>query len=135
MKKTIFTILILLIAAIALSACGTGSSEAKLSVDMKDFTFTPAEVSVPANSEVTLDLSNSGTLEHEWVILNQGEQISAPFNDDDEEKIFWEAELAPGADETFTFTAPSEPGEYTLVCGTAGHFEAGMIGKLTVTEP
>jgi uncharacterized cupredoxin-like copper-binding protein len=33
---------------------------------------------------------------------------------------------------TGIFTAPTDPGEYQIVCGTPGHFMSGMVGKLTV---
>lgn len=37
-----------------------------------------------------------------------------------------------GASATVVFTAPSVPGEYEVVCGVAGHIEAGMVGHLVV---
>ncbi|HSB91209.1 MAG TPA: hypothetical protein VLD63_14425 [Anaerolineales bacterium] len=37
-----------------------------------------------------------------------------------------------GASATVVFTAPSVPGEYEVVCGGAGHIEAGMVGHLVV---
>ncbi len=41
-------------------------------------------------------------------------------------------EAQPGATKTETFTAPSEPGTYTIVCGISGHLENGMEATLTV---
>jgi uncharacterized cupredoxin-like copper-binding protein len=73
-------------------------------------------------------------LEHEWVLMNKGTQASAPFDESDEANIYWEQELDAGQSGTYTFTVPQEPGEYQVVCGTAGHLEAGMLGVLTV-EP
>ena len=34
--------------------------------------------------------------------------------------------------ETVTFTAPTEPGEYQVVCGIEGYLEGGMLGELVV---
>ena len=55
-----------------------------------------------------------------------------PFDDDDEEKVDWEVEAEGGETVVGTFTAPSEPGTYTIVCGAPAHLESGMMGTLTV---
>lgn len=135
MIKRVLLISIMVLAAVLMTACGSGTKKVEIDVDMKEFGFDPAEVTVPAGAEVTLNLTNSGTLDHEWVIISLGEKATAPFDDDDEDRIFWEKELAPGETESVTFTAPSDPGEYELVCGTPGHMEAGMVGTLTVAQP
>lgn len=105
-----------------------------LKVEFSDFKFTPDKFTVPAGKEITIQVSNVGAVEHEFVIMKKGIEVSAPFNDDDEGNIFWEVELGIGGSETPTFTAPSEPGEYQISCGTPGHHEAGMIGKLIVVQ-
>jgi uncharacterized cupredoxin-like copper-binding protein len=122
---------IIVMAALVLSACG-GPKKAEYSVEMKDFSFTPDTATVPAGGEVTLNLKNSGTLEHEYVIIKKGQEVTLPFDDDDEAKVYWEHELAAGESATVTYTAPTEPGEYTVVCGTPGHLEQHMMGKLIV---
>ncbi|MEW6241817.1 MAG: plastocyanin/azurin family copper-binding protein, partial [Chloroflexota bacterium] len=78
---------------------------------------------------------NSGAVVHEFVIMKLGTTVGEDFGDEDEENIYWEVEVGPGESATATFTAPGEPGEYQLVCGTAGHFIAGMVGSLTVVAP
>jgi uncharacterized cupredoxin-like copper-binding protein len=133
MKNKISRFVLLALAAVLLlSACGPKKTE--LNVDMTDFKFTPDTYEVPAGGEVTLNLNNKGTLEHEYVIMIQGKQATTPFDADDEPNVYWEKELQSGTSETVTFTAPSEPGEYEVVCGTAGHLEQGMKATLTVTE-
>lgn len=131
LKISLF-ILLALSAVLLLSACGPKKTE--LNVDMTDFKFTPDTYEVPAGSEVTLHLNDKGTLAHEFVIMKLGKQATIPFDDDDEGNIYWEKELETGESETVTFTAPSEPGEYEVVCGTPGHLEQNMVGKLTVTK-
>jgi uncharacterized cupredoxin-like copper-binding protein len=135
MKKPIWAAIYLLLIASLLAACGgqqNSASTAEISVDMKEFTFEPANVTVPAGGQVTLNLSNSGALEHDWVIMVMGKQATTPFDDDDEPNVYWQHKLDPGTSETVTFTAPNEPGEYQLVCGTPAHLEAGMQGTLIV---
>jgi uncharacterized cupredoxin-like copper-binding protein len=131
MKKLAIFILSVFVLSLALSACG-GSKTATITVDMTDNAFNPATAEVPAGAEVTLNLSNSGTVEHEFVIMKLGTQATLPFDADDEPNVYWEVELNQGESSTVTFTAPSEAGTYELVCGTPGHLELGMLGSLIV---
>jgi uncharacterized cupredoxin-like copper-binding protein len=124
----LFCLLALCIAA--LTACGAKSTT--LNVDMKDFSFSPDTFSVPAGAKVTLNLKDSGALEHEFVIMLREKGATLPFDEDDETNIYWEHELLPGESAKLEFTAPSAPGEYEVVCGTAGHLEQGMRATLTV---
>jgi uncharacterized cupredoxin-like copper-binding protein len=127
--------MILLLAGLLLSACGGGPGSVKLGVEMKEFAFEPSSISIPASAQVNLDLTNSGTLEHEFVIMKKGQKMTAPVNEDElEPNVFWEHELEAGVSETLQFQAPSEPGEYQIICGIAGHLEQGMEGTLMVTE-
>lgn len=133
MKKNL-VLTVLLLAALILSGCAK-NYDTELTVDMVEFMFTPAEYTIPAGQEITLNLSNSGAVEHEFVIMKFGQTVSIPFGDDDEGNIYWEVEVEPGGSETVTFTAPSDLGEYQIICGTAGHAENNMIGKMTVVAP
>lgn len=124
--------LLVVLAAVGLLLTACGPQTAELEVTLSDFAFEPAQVSVPAGSEVTLTLTNEGSVEHEWVLVEQGYTIEPPVNDEDEDHIYWEAEVPAGETETFTFTAPDTAGEYQIVCVIAGHLESGMEGSLTV---
>jgi uncharacterized cupredoxin-like copper-binding protein len=99
---------------------------------MIDFMFDPNLYMIPAGETITLELSNSGAVEHEFVIMKFGTEVGNDFGPEDEANIYWEAELKAGESGTFSFTAPGEPGEYQIVCGTEGHYVAGMVGSLTV---
>ena len=114
----------------ALSACSSGP--AKISVTTTDMKFDPLTWTLPAGKEVELTMKNDGALEHEWVLLKKGMEVTIPFDADDEAKVFWEIEANAGQTVTGKFTAPTEPGDYEIVCGLAGHIEHGMVGTLTV---
>lgn len=114
----------------ALTACGGNSNT--IAVTTTDFKFDPQTWTVSAGKAVTLTLTNKGANEHEWVVLKQGTTVTQPFDADDEDKVFWEVEAQPGETKTETFTAPSEAGTYTIVCGIAGHLEQGMQASLVV---
>ena len=134
MKKHLLLAVFTLGFLLALSACGASGPTTNLKVDMVEFMFEPSEYAIPAGQEITLELSNNGAVEHEFVIMKFGTSVGDDFGDEDEENIYWEAELEPGESGSFTFTAPSEPGEYQIVCGTEGHYVAGMVGSLTVVS-
>ena len=126
-----FFVIVLAFGMLILSACAPSGPE-KISVTTTDFKFDPMTWTVSAGKEVELTIINDGTLEHEWVLVKKGMEITIPFDADDEDKVFWEMEAASGETKTETFTAPSEPGTYTIVCGTAGHLEQGMSGTLII---
>lgn len=131
MNKKAFFLFAAIIAAL-LSACGTAPAVTEFKVDMTEFLFTPSVFTVPAGAEITLTAVNNGAIEHEFVVFKFGATPGDLFNSEDEENIYWEIEVGPGQSSTAVFTAPSEPGEYYVSCGTPGHHEAGMNGKLIV---
>jgi len=135
MKKTF--VFLFLVMALTLTACGPSAPAYSntINVKMNEFMYDPGAFAVPAGQEITLNATNEGKVEHEFVIIKLGQEVTVPFDADDEDKVFWEHEVGPGESATVTFTAPSEPGEYVLLCGISGHFEAGMAGKLTVVAP
>ena len=134
-KQTLRIVLLVVIMAIALSACGNAAAQAttNLTVTMTDFEFNPTSSTVPAGETITLKLINNGAVAHEWALLSSPVEI--PFDDEDEAKILFEAEVEAGESATVTFTAPAAAGEYEVVCAIPGHLEAGMIGKLIVVQP
>ena len=134
MKRRIVLPAFLLVLAVILSACG-GGSRTKLNITMTDFKYDPVENTIAAGKEITLTIKNEGAVLHEYVIMNLGQTAGETFGDEDEGNIYWEVEVDPGQSKTVTFTAPSEAGEYEIVCGTEGHLAAGMKGTLTVVAP
>lgn len=115
-----------------LTACGGNSAKTSHNVTLTDFAFTPNELTVPAGAEITLDTANTGAVIHNFIIMNLGTSAGTEFTAEDDLNVYWKLEIPAGGSTTTTFTAPSEPGEYEVVCSTPGHLQAGMIGKLTV---
>lgn len=127
--------LLLALLAAALAACGSSGPSTKIDVVMTDFTFVPDSFTVPAGQEITINAANNGAVEHEFVVMKFGTEVGEDFGDEDAGNIYWEVEILPGESESATFTAPTEPGEYQVVCGTPGHYFAGMAAKLIVAAP
>ena len=79
-----------------------------------DIYFEPAEVTIPANTDVPFTLPNDGAAPHNFSIDELGISI----------------DQAPGSTEETVINAP--PGTYEYYCNVPGHKAAGMVGTLTV---
>ena len=132
MKKSIYLLIILV--ALVLSACQPSGPSTKLKVEMTDFAFTPNYFTVPAGKEITVNIAHHGIVVHEFIIMKPGTNAGEHFDEEDLPNVYQSVEVPPGHSQSFTFTAPAEPGEYQVVCGIAGHIESGMTATLTVIE-
>ncbi|HEX5993378.1 MAG TPA: cupredoxin domain-containing protein [Thermomicrobiales bacterium] len=94
-------------------AAGAEASEA-VEVVSHDIFFEPDEVSIPAETDVTVQLPNEGVTLHNFSIDELGISV----------------DIAPGASEETVINAPA--GEYEFYCNVPGHKQAGMVGTLTV---
>ena len=105
-------------------------------VEMSDqMRFTPAQITVKQGEIVRFEPVNKGQVMHEMVLgtlddlkmhaevmkKNPGMPHDAPHM----------AHVAPGKSGTIGWQF-TKPGEFFYACLVAGHFEAGMIGKVTV---
>jgi uncharacterized cupredoxin-like copper-binding protein len=131
MKKT-FIVAALLFSLTLVSCGGGGGPSTTIDVTMTDFQFQPSQFTVPAGQEITFNSSNNGAVVHNFVIMKPGTSVGDFFDENDVSNVYWETELQPGASVNATFTAPSEPGEYEIVCRTEGHILSGMTAQLKV---
>jgi plastocyanin len=131
MRKRLLVLVIMLIPVF--TACGgSNSPKTNYSIILTDFAYTPSELTVPAGQEITLDAVNNGAVIHNYIIMNLGASAGTEYTAEDDANVYWKLEIPAGGSTTATFTAPSELGEYEVVCSTPGHLQAGMIGKLIV---
>jgi plastocyanin len=125
--------LLIMVLALALSACTKSGLSTKISFTMTDFAFNPNEFTVPVGKDITLNVTHNGTMEHSFIAMKYGTDAGEMFDEADKVNIYWEVDLQPGESETVLFTAPDQPGTYQIICGMAGHLQSGMVGKLIVT--
>ena len=118
--------------SLMLVSCGGGGASTKIDVTMTDFQFQPNQFTVPAGQEITINATNNGAVVHNFVIMKLGTSAGPAFDNQDVSNVFWQLELPPGSSNSATFTAPTDPGNYEVVCKTEGHIAAGMTAKLTV---
>jgi len=127
MRKLIFTLIILLV----MSSCGTKPTTA-IKVTMTDSLFDPVKFIVSAGDEIAFNATNTSTIGHDFVIMKLGKSAGPIFGGEDAANVYWQTEIAPGASMETSFIAPTEPGEYEVVCSIPGHLQAGMKGQLFV---
>lgn len=94
---------------------GATESADAISVDAFDMGFDPSELSMAADTDVTITFTNTGFLEHDFVI---------------EDTDFATDTHGNGGTEDIVVNLPA--GEYVYFCSVAGHREQGMVGTLTV---
>jgi nitrite reductase (NO-forming) len=87
-----------------------------------DIFFEPKEVTIPADTDVTIMLPNEGVTLHNFSITDH-KNDDLPFEPID-------IDIDAGATEQVTINAPA--GEYYFYCNVPGHEAAGMFGTLTV---
>ena len=127
--------LVVMVFTIGLTSCGgAGGPTTNIDVTMTDFMFQPARFTVPAGQEITVSTRNTGAVVHNFVIMKLGTTAGPTFEDDDLPNVYWKVEVPSGGSTTTSFTAPTEPGEYEVICSTEGHIASGMIAKLIVVK-
>ena len=137
MRKLLRFIILTLSCSLVLSACGAGTvtPSTSINVTLTDFEFTPNTFAVPAGAQISFNAVNHGSVEHSFVIMKLGDEVKDHFTDADMQKAHWKhLAIEPGESVKDTFSAPSDPGTYQIVCAVPGHFEAGMVAKLIVVK-
>lgn len=128
----------------ALAACASEPEPLEVSMQASEFRFEPATIEVMAGQQVTVSMQNTGTVEHDFVIMEIPMEEMATEADPEEEGHSSEEmgmEMDPalhmaamaGMSDSLTFV-PTQPGTYEFFCAVAGHKEAGMVGSLIVRE-
>ena len=121
------TVLVVLMAVLALSACAGGGagdltpapSASTISIEAGEFAFTPGTFTAEVGEELTFEITNNGTLEHNFVVLDpSGNELTR-------------TNIAVGATASVK-VMPLEAGTFTILCDIPGHQEAGMEAILTV---
>ena len=82
---------------------------------MKDIVFDPKELTLSANVDNVVAMTNVGTIQHDFAIDALAVKVT----------------LDPGQAGSATINAPA--GAYEYYCSIPGHKAAGMVGTLTVT--
>jgi plastocyanin len=88
----------------------------QFSIEAIDIAYDVKSLEIPANTDVTITITNNGVAVHDFNI--EGTEIaSGSIN---------------GGGSTASVTVNLAPGEYTFFCSLPGHRAAGMVGTITV---
>jgi len=97
--------------------------------------FEPGVINVRTGETIRFVIKNAGKIQHELVIGTRAElaehaalMVKFPGMEHDEPYM---VHVGPGKVGTLTWTF-NRPGEFEFGCLIAGHFEAGMLGKIRV---
>ncbi len=113
-----------------------------VSVTMKetvrgDMVFEPGSIDVRHGETIRFTITNSGALDHEFVMDTQANVIEhKTLMQRFPEMIHEEANairLEPGQSHDLIWTF-SNIGEFEFACLIPGHYESGMYGPITVTD-
>lgn len=139
-KLTIFASGIALVfgAMTGSAAPAAAATTTHVGVTLKEMSITLSVASVPSGS-VTFDVTNAGSVEHEFVILKTDIAPDAlPANTEVAGKaaeIGHVDEMDPVTGTQSLTVDNLRPGYYVLVCNKPGHYAAGMFAALHVTAP
>lgn len=109
-----------------------------VNVDMSDkMRFTPAALTIKQGETVKFLVKNSGKTMHEFVLgtlpeLKEHSELMKKFPAMEHDEPYM-AHVAPGKTETIVWQF-TRGGEFHFGCLLPGHFEAGMVGKINVTQ-
>jgi len=92
----------------------TSAAAQEFTVVSHDIYFDPTEFTIPADTDVFVNLPNEGAAPHNFSVDELGISV----------------DQAPGEVKDTVINAPA--GEYEYYCNVPGHKEAGMVGTLTV---
>ncbi len=102
-----------------------------------DMRFRPDRIQVRQGETVRLRIKNSGKVMHEFVIGTQKEldehaalMLKFPNMEHDEPYM---AHVEPGQTGEIVWTF-NRAGEFDFACLIAGHYQAGMVGKIQVLK-
>ena len=93
----------------------TAMAADSVEISMVDLAFEPNDLTIPADTDVSIVLTNHGVAPHNFY-----------FDDLDVHSDT----LRPGDKATLTVNLPA--GTYTFYCNIPGHRQAGMVGTLVV---
>lgn len=97
--------------------------------------FSPAAIKVRAGETITFIIRNTGKIQHEMVIgtrkeLEEHAALMLKFPGMEHEEPYM-AHVSPGKSGRLTWTF-NRAGEFEFACLIAGHFQAGMVGRISV---
>jgi nitrite reductase (NO-forming) len=112
-------------AASPVGAGGQGQAQTRVTLEMVDIAFKPNGFTIPANTDVTITLDNTGAALHNFSVTDH--------KNPNVKNLGISVDVNPGETKTVTVNAPA--GDYYYFCNQPGHEAAGMFGTMHVVQP
>jgi len=149
MIKLVMFLMALLLTSACSNARASSGVQVELSSQGDQLAFTQTTLQANAGEEVTVVFKNSSkALQHNWVLVKGDDRVAKQVSEKALAAGLEQLMIPAGATDILahtnllqsgetaklTFTAPTEPGDYTYLCTFPGHYLVGMKGTLVV-EP
>lgn len=141
-----------LIVSLALTACGGGggggeggqggggATTVEVSADPSGaLAFQPTTLTATANQPITVNFRNPAPLQHNWVLVQQGQEDAVANAAQPDGTIpqgtagFIAAGAPLNSNGQETISVPAQAaGTYSYICTVPGHYVGGMRGTLTI---
>lgn len=156
MKKQVpVLVLAALLGVLTLGVAAGGTTVQKITITMRDFSFTPSRITLQVGVPAEITLVNKGKVKHEFMIYDmpkkeissmtghmwaeranffQGMGMHAQVTGGEAERKgndLFEVEVAKAKSALVTFT-PTKKGTFEFACLIKDHYEAGQKGVLVV---
>lgn len=158
MRKTLFAMALGLASTVAMAGGEHGGHhgdkddaqvDRTISFEAGDMWFTPGELDIEPGKTVKFEITNTGNLEHEFVIGNteaqeehremmremasgSGHDMSGGHHGGGHGDGMPSVTIAPGETTTLVWTAPQDTSKIEFACNIPGHYESGMNGEIHV---
>jgi len=128
-------------ASMDMNSAGSGIVvDRTIAVDANDgMRFNPGDIVVEEGETIAFTVTNSGKVDHEFVIgdaevqeEHENEMAADDEGDGHGDESVNAVEVAPGETKTLVYTFNEESGELLYGCHVPGHYDAGMMGTITV---
>lgn len=159
MRNTLLVAIFSLASTTALAGAGHGSDgspaadhtaiDRTLSFEAGDMWFTPGKLEIAPGETVKFEITNTGNLEHEFVIGDEeaqaehremmremasgsGHDMSGGHHGGGHDGSMPSVTIAPGETATLVWTAPQDADRIEFACNIPGHYESGMSGDIQI---
>jgi uncharacterized cupredoxin-like copper-binding protein len=93
-----------------------------IEITLRDFEFVPNDITIPANTDVVLVITNAGPTVHNLVAVDYNDPATP---------LAHSGNVKSGESVTMTVNLP--PGDWFLYCDIMGHYDLDMVGWIHAT--
>ena len=146
LRQTAISLVVLVLLGLLVPAAAGGAPAQKITITMRDFSYTPDRVTLQVGVPVELTIVNKGKVGHGFMVYTrpkagmnnsyfrglQVQVVEGPGIEVERKgQTVVEIKVGPGRSTVVRFT-PARKGTFEMACLNTGHYEAGQKGTLTI---